>query len=265
MPANEPIMNQVDYAALNHHFRQAKPFQHVVIDGFFLPRFALTLASEFPKYDEPKWFTYDNALERKKTLNDWHAFPSATYRAFSLLNSPAFVDELQRLTGVPLYADPGLHGGGWHIHGQGGNLNPHLDYSLHPKLKLQRKINIIVYLSPELKQEHGGHLGLWEHDANRNLPGHLLVEVEPRFNRAVVFDTTQNSWHGMSRKLAVPDNVFRRSLAAYFLTDPPNSVDERERALFAPREDQDGDPKVSDLIKLRADPERFAQAYRRQD
>jgi hypothetical protein len=46
-----------------------------------------------------------------------------------------------------LYPDPGLHGGGWHMHGAGGNLNPHLDYSIHPKSGLMRKLNIIIYLS----------------------------------------------------------------------------------------------------------------------
>jgi len=88
--------------------------------------------------------------------------------------------------GYSFYIDHGLHGGGWHIHGHGGNLNPHLDYSIHPKMKLMRKLNIIIYMSKELDDTHGGHLGLWDHDLTRNGPGKLVKEIQPKFNRAVI-------------------------------------------------------------------------------
>ena len=50
----------------------------------------------------------------------------------------------------------GLNGGGWHIHANGGKLNPHLDYSMYPKLPYQRKLNIIVYLQPNWEESWGG-------------------------------------------------------------------------------------------------------------
>ena len=43
--------------------------------------------------------------------------------------------------------DYGLHGGGWHLMHHKGKLNPHLDYFIHPKANLQRKYNLIVFLS----------------------------------------------------------------------------------------------------------------------
>ena len=242
-------------------FHDAKPFNYCVVDNFISSEQLPRLESEFLAFDSPKWFIYKNAIEDKKALNDWNAFPAATYQFFAYLNSPGFVAHLSGLVKAPLESDNGLHGGGWHVHGTGGNLNPHLDYSIHPKAGMQRKINIIVYLSRELKPEHGGYLGLWDTDEKTARPGKLIHEVEPRFNRAIIFDTTQNSWHGMSRPLTQPEGIYRKSLAIYYLTEPPMDVDVRARALYAPRDDQKGNPEVENLIRLRADVKESTKVY----
>lgn len=233
-------------------FKLSPPFNHHVYDNFFSEDIAQGLESEFPSYNSERWHLYKNSIEDKKTLNDWNQFGPLTYQCFSFLCSNPFVEALSNLCGVKLYPDIGLHGGGWHIHGNGGNLNPHLDYSIHPKLKLQRKINLIIYLDSHLKKEHGGQLGLWSHDPTLNLPKDLIKEIDPIFNRAVIFDTTQNSWHGMSKTLTTPENVHRKSLAVYFLCDPAEGTDLRMKALFAPREEQKDDQSVKELIEKRS-------------
>ena len=229
------------------------PFHHTIVENFFTDELAQKLESEFLDYNSSKWFVYKNQIEDKKALNDWNVFPKNTYKVLAHLNSPEFLKKLSQLVGTELHSDIGLNGGGWHIHGPGGNLNPHLDYSIHPKLELQRKVNIIVYLSQDLKEEHGGHLGLWTNDEVNFQPEALVKEIVPKFNRAVIFDTTQNSWHGMSRILAQPLGIYRKSLAIYYLCTPPQDVDTRGRALFAAREGQKEDIEVKELIKARAD------------
>jgi len=178
-----------------------------------------------------------------------------------MLNSPKMIKLLEKYVGVNLFPDMGLHGGGWHIHGQGGNLNPHFDYSIHPKCGLQRKLNIIMYLSQDLRpSRHKGHLGLWSHDEINNQPKELVREVAPIFNRAIIFDTTQHSWHGMSQQLQVPKGIYRKSLAVYYLTEPIKA-DSHQRAVYAPRETQKNDKKVLKAIELRQDSQRYAKAY----
>jgi Rps23 Pro-64 3,4-dihydroxylase Tpa1-like proline 4-hydroxylase len=243
-------------------FKDSKPFDHCVIDDFLLPDVAKAIESEFIDYTDSRWMSYKNALEDKKALNDWNAFPQVTYNLFRELISERFLNILGDTLGVRLYQDPGLHGGGWHVHGAGGNLNPHFDYSIHPKVGLQRKINLIIYVSTGLLEKHGGHLGFWTHDPETMQPKDLLKIIQPKFNRAVIFDTTQNSWHGLCRPLTQPPGVYRKSLAVYYLTDPPMNVDLRQRALFAPREDQKGDLEIESLIKKRADPNEYASVYR---
>jgi hypothetical protein len=127
---------------------------------------------------------------------------------------------------------------------------------------LQRKLNIIVYISSALQPEHGGHLGLWEHDPVTGRPGRLMSEIAPKFRRAVIFDTTQNSWHGMSRGLTQPEGIYRKSLATYFLCEPAKDSDPRGRALFAPREEQKGDAGIEELIKARSGVASSEKVYR---
>lgn len=239
------------------------PFPHVVIDNFFEPSFARELAAEFPAFDAPCWHEYSNPLEQKRTLNAWNAFGPATYRAFSWLNSPTFV-ELLRLSihhEGPLYSDPGLHGGGLHAHAAGGKLATHLDYSRHPKTGLQRKVNLLVYLNEDWQDDWGGHLGLWEQNPVQPGPGSLVKSVAPIFNRAIIFQTT-NAWHGLPEPIACPPGQIRKSLAAYFLCEPEVSCDTRTRALFAPAPEQAGDAEILSLIERRANEVTASQSWR---
>ena len=241
------------------------PFDHVIIDGFFHENIAKELEKEFPEFDSEIWHGYENPLEIKKLCNTWNSFPTVTYKAFSLLNSKSFVEILSTnlLSGKDLFSDSGLNGGGWHIHKKGGKLNTHLDYSLHPKMKLQRKLNIIIYMNSNWKKEWGGSLGLWD-NKHREKPGELVTSVWCKFNRAVIFDTTQNSWHGLPEPLNCPEGESRKSLAAYYLCLPPKDVDERGKALFAPTKEQEGDAKILELIKKRSNIETASSVYKKQ-
>ena len=244
-------------------FARAKPFPHCVIDGFFKPEAALALAKEFPPYDSPKWLAYDSPVQVKKTLNSWDAFPPATYRVFAELNSAPFVAAFGALfgRGKKLFPDAGLHGGGWHSHKKGGTLNTHLDYNIHPKAGMQRKLNLLVYLNRNWREEWGGALGLWGADKKTGKAGKLEKEIAPLFNRAVVFDTTCDSWHGMTGAVCAPDGEERRSLAIYYLCAPPKNItaaSERPRALFLPAKGQEKDPEVLKYIRDRAKKTNYA-------
>lgn len=248
------ILAHHDWLALSDQFLKNQPFNHVVIDNFFSQDIVNELVREFPDYNSTTWSVYyDNALENKKTCNNWNQFPAVTYRAFSYLCSEEFTSNLRILVGNNnLIPDIGLHGGGWHAHTRSGRLNIHLDYSIHPKLQLERHYNIIIYLTPDWNSDWGGGLELWSHDVETNQPGYCVHTVENRFNRAVIFDTTQNSWHGLPKDLACPDGQVRRSLAIYYVSDPAPDANPRPRALFAPYGDQHNDAQVLELIAKRS-------------
>jgi Rps23 Pro-64 3,4-dihydroxylase Tpa1-like proline 4-hydroxylase len=228
-----------------------EPFPHYILDNFLEEDYALKLSKEFIDYNHPAWFVYDSPLEVKKACNNWYHFPPTTYEFFQKLNSEYFVGLLSELTGVKLHADHGLHGAGWHVQGNGGRLNVHLDYSLHPKLKLQRKFNFIIYLTPEWKEEWGGNLEFWSHDGSINLPKKKVKTVENKFNRVVLFDASMNSWHGFSKTIKCPIDNYRKSIAMYYLTEPSKDTPERNRALYSPSKEQKANTEILNLIKQR--------------
>jgi len=203
---------------------------------------------------------YKNPIENKMTLNNWNFFPSCTYRTFSFFGKEDFLSNMRFISEEPsLEFDFGLHGGGWHMHGNGGNLNIHLDYNLHPKTKKQRKLNIIVYLTKDWDPAWGGGLELWHGD---NTTAHSKNKtIENIFNRAVIFDTTKNSWHGLPEPIKCPEGVYRKSIAAYFMRPAPAKTETRDRALFTAREDQTDDPSVQEIIRKRSNINTSADVY----
>src|SRR2546423_6799843 len=255
------IRSDIDWEALRAGVADGVPFPHVVIDDFFETALAETLEREIPAFDDPSWWHYSNPIEDKRALNHWDRFPAMTYRAFSYLNGD-FLASLTALTGIAeLRADAGLHGGGWHLHGRGGKLNVHLDYSVHPKLELERRLNLIVYLTSGWDPAWGGALGLWSHDDEATGPKDLVKAVDCRFNRAVIFDTT-HAWHGLPTPIDCPEGVYRKSIATYYLTPARESAATRGQALFAPHGEQAQDESVLDLIRQRSEVATAPKTYR---
>ena len=245
-------------------FGKNDPFDYCVIDNFFDEKVALELESEIPDYDSDIWHFYNNSVEIKKSCNNWNVFPKLTYQVFNYLNSSEFVSILSAgvFNNKELFSDIGLNGGGWHIHKRGGKLNPHLDYATHPKLGLERKFNIIIYLNSKWKDEYGGDLSFWENKID-NQPGEIIVSTAPKFNRAILFDTSQNSWHGLSGELTCPKNEARKSLAVYYLCNPSRIVSNRKKVLFAPTDDQKNNEEVKQLIKARSSEKTAYKVYQK--
>lgn len=261
------MINEFDYNKLHDEFQKSQPFRHCVIDNFFNEDVALQLSEEFPDYDDPNiWAVYGNPIENKKLTPHWGLFPPKTYQIFTMMNTPEFVEKIKRITGIPdLVADYGMHGGGWHIHSRGGKLNMHKDYSIHPKLGMERRINIIIYMTPDWNEEWNGGLELWSHDEEKNLPKECVTKVYNKFNRAILFDTTQNSWHGLSKVLNLPKDIFRKSYAIYYLQKPEKNISNRHKALYYPRDYQINDESVKELIKKRASDDGFSEVYKVED
>ena len=128
---------------------------------------------------------------------------------------------MQKLTGIKetLIPDPYLIGGGLHELRNEGFLNIHADFNRHPKMKLDRRLNILVYLNKNWKDEFGGQLQLWDKDMQE-----CKKNIVPIFNRMVIFSTTNTSYHGNPIKVNHPNSVSRKSIAMYYYTNGrPNS------------------------------------------
>jgi len=175
----------IDFNKLSSEFQNAEPFPHVVIDNFFPPELAEELAASFPSFGEDFWYVYKNPIEDKLACNIPEHMPTRINEVLGELNKDQFLKSLTDLTGIEdLKADHGLHGGGMHCIKKGGKLDIHIDYSIHPTLELERRLNLIMYLNKDWNAEYGGYLEFWNDDVSK-----CIKKVEPIFNRAVIFAT----------------------------------------------------------------------------
>ena len=193
-------------------YRAAKPFPHIVLDDFLDPGILRSVVEEFAASKREKWHHTDREVERKSSSEEEQGFGPFTRTVIHVLNSGPFLTFLEGLTGIEgLIADPHLRGGGLHEITRGGALGVHADFNFYKRLRVYRRLNLIVYLNDHWQDEWGGHLELWE--ANGRRPAERIA---PIFNRAVIFDTSNSSYHGHPHPLQCPEDRSRQSLALYY-------------------------------------------------
>ena len=242
------------------NFNKGRPFPHVVIDNFLKNKIAKKIEKEFPNFTDKELHEYRNYCEIKKSTNLWNLFQPTTYQLISILNSSEFTNNIKKkLKMKNLYSDPGLNGGGLHIMGKGGKLNPHLDYVIHPKLNIKRKFNLIIFVTSNWKDKNGGEICFFgKNKKNKNIPGKMVKKIVPKFNRAILFDTSMYSWHSVSRILT--KNI-RKSIAAYYLILKNKNLENRKKALYSPLKNQIKNKKVKNFIKMRSNIKSYAKVF----
>ncbi|MEQ8908107.1 MAG: 2OG-Fe(II) oxygenase [Vicingaceae bacterium] len=168
------------------------------------------------------------------------------------LNSEPFLSFLQTITGIdePLISDPYFIGGGQHEIKKDGFLKIHADFNKHPKLGLDRRINFLVYLNKDWKEEYGGHFELWDKDMKK-----CEKKILPVFNRLAMFSTTDFSYHGHPDPLNCPEGRSRKSLALYYYSNgrPKSEINqglEKHTTIFKQRDGAENDRGI-DKIPLK--------------
>ncbi len=206
----------------------AQPFHYVIIDDFLPIPIAESIHASYPVPDIEGWdkATYTH---QKHKFSMRSGFPAPIERFFQISATPEFRNVLTDITGVSnLLDDPKLVGGGLHQIVRGGFLDLHVDYNFHPITKLHRRLNLLLYMNKDWKPEYEGYLELWDWVENKR----QLERVAPIFNRAVMFETNEVSYHGHPRPLATPQNTTRKSLALYYYTSERDVVAPEHNTLY---------------------------------
>ncbi len=218
--AGVPVLDLDRWSAqlptLRERYRSAAPFPHIVIDNFLVPEAAQRAATEFPEDTDASWISYLHVNERKYANTDPASWGPTQREVVRQLQSPEFVAFLSELTGIDdLLIDETLEGAGLHQTFRGGYLNIHADFTVHPKRRhWRRRCNVLVYLNSDWEPEYGGDLELWSKDMTT-----LKHKVAPILNRAVIFTTLADSFHGHPDPLRCPPERSRRSMALYYFTE----------------------------------------------
>jgi len=188
----------------------------MVIEEFLEPAFAREVARSYPDYagarGRGREFSAINE-NRKVQITDPDLFPDPVKQLNQALSSRAFIEDLEYVTGIEnLLYDEELRGGGMHLTGPSGRLDVHVDFNYIEERDLHRRLNILIYLNEEWRDDWGGAVELWDEQVRK-----CATSVKPLLNRCVVFATSEISFHGVE-PVTCPRDRRRISFASYYFT-----------------------------------------------
>jgi Rps23 Pro-64 3,4-dihydroxylase Tpa1-like proline 4-hydroxylase len=240
-------------ASVAVQFQSASPFRHFVIDDFVDADTIATINDEFADVAarRERWQQFESGAEIKFALADVTEMGPTTAAVLSAFNSQPFVGFIEQVTGIDgIITDPGFVGGGMHEIASGGFLKIHADFNRHKHLRLDRRLNVILYLNADWDESWGGNLELWDRPMSK-----AEVSLAPQAGRLVCFATDDYSYHGHPDPIACPPDRYRRSLALYYYTNgrPATEVTGEHTTLFRERPGEHIPRTLSDVVaRLRA-------------
>jgi Rps23 Pro-64 3,4-dihydroxylase Tpa1-like proline 4-hydroxylase len=202
-----------------------EPFKHIVIDNFLPAELAEQCFHNFPDLGSDIWDRSNDPEIEVKLRTKWKSefdIPEGILPAIKILNSSIFLSAMSERIGIPkLIPDPYYSGGGLNVTVRGGLLDVHIDGNYHDATGLNRRVNAIIYLNPGWQEGWGGEFGLYDSTGDE-----CLKAVAPLFNRMVIFDTHDFSFHGLPNPLNFPEGHERRSIILYYYTKDPRPSDQ---------------------------------------
>lgn len=214
---SESVTSKLEFLAQSNamHYFQGDPFPHIVIDNFLPEQIVRDALAVYPNSKQLRWIDYDRKYERKLAFPEAEKLASPIRDLLYFLNSAVVLRFLENLTGIRgLIPDPYFLGGGLHQIEPGGYLGVHADFNRYEHLKLDRRLNLLLYLNLDWNEEYGGHLELWDRSMTS-----CVKKILPIFNRCVVFSTTSDAYHGHPKPLNCPQHRTRKSIATYYYTN----------------------------------------------
>ena len=201
--------------ANTERYAAGKPFPHIYFDDFLPTQAAEAALRDFPEPRQVKWSEFDNPQEKKLAFDVVERLPSGVRDVLHFMNSRPMLEFLEILTGIKgVIPDPYYIGGGLHQIKPGGKLAVHAGFNHHSRLNLERRINVLIYLNKDWKEEYGGNFELWDRNVTR-----AEKKILPIFNRCAIFSTTSISFHGHPVPLACPPDRNRKSIATYYYSN----------------------------------------------
>lgn len=211
-------------------YQSGEPFHHICIDDFLPMAVIERVRTDINSLPEAE-LSLDMAQEKLKSNYNPDRLPEYTRHVFQALNARPFVLFLEEMTGIKgLIPDPYYIGGGIHKTLNGGYLNIHADFNVHTHMRVERRLNVLIYLNPPWKEEWGGSFEVWDNDMK-----HKMASFTPTENRMVCFSTSSTSWHGNPEPVNHPDGLPRLSMALYYYTATWDDTRPEHSTLFRPR------------------------------
>lgn len=169
--------------------------KHIILDNLLPDELCTEIYDSFPKGSEG-FYSRSTFRERKKTSANMSLYNKIINDAIYAFQDDKILSIISEITGIKgLEADKKLYAGGLSIMEKGDFLNPHIDNSHNLKREEYRRLNILYYVTPNWCIENGGNFELWDAKVKHQ------KTIVSKFNRMVLMETTQDSWHSVSKVL----------------------------------------------------------------
>ena len=219
-------------------FETAQPFKHLVIDNFLVRKQAQILLENFPSFNPQKAISELGKVGGKAVNEDLIGLGGVYQQFGRYIQAQEFLELISQLTGIDnLIPDPSFYGGGTHENLHGQELDPHIDFNFDERHWYHRRLNLLIYLNPQWQADWGGNLEL--HSNPRQPEENKIKSFVPIFNRCLIFETNEHSWHGFSQ-INLPENqrhLSRKSLSIYLYTKerPIEELSPSHTTFYIPR------------------------------
>ena len=204
-------VNQFD--DFHKKFIDSESLPSILIENFLKEDIAFDLFNECQNTDDINWKVFTRNGSHMKEYNNIDDLPHA-YRFYSFLHSSPFLKWLEGVTGIDgLISDPHLIGAGYSKSFDGDTLKIHTDFNWNEKLKLHRAVSLIVYLTPDWKEEYGGGLDFYDRERKN------VIKTFPcLFNNCLIWNFNELGFHGYNKPITCPENLSRNSIRVFYYT-----------------------------------------------
>ncbi|HYC74873.1 2OG-Fe(II) oxygenase [Brevundimonas sp.] len=209
---------------------EGTPTRYAIIDDLLPEEITRRIHGCFPPQAEG-FRVLDSFREKKRQAFDLSNRPELLADIVYALQSKPVVERIGELTGIEgLDGDPTLYAGGVSMMLPGDFLNPHIDNSHEATRRKYRRINSLFYVTPDWVESNGGNLELWDDKVSEP------VTIVSTFNRLVLMETNDRSWHSVSPVVAGPPRCCVSNY--YFSEASPNGEEYYHVTSFTGRPEQ---------------------------
>jgi len=231
-------INDIDILKFKSQFNAtSKPFRYAYIDNFLKENECDSFANSYPPEENKTWYIFRDEIHGEKNvfergmlgISNVESLPKQALAIINELNSNTFIEILREMTSLDnLVKDSHNEIGQWagiRAMKSGAYQSIHSDARKHPHLGLEKRITLVGYLNKEWTPEHKGNTEIWNNDMTE-----CIDTVQPLYNRVLIFENTEKSYHG------VPEvKAYRKTYLTSYLLDSDDFKETRPKARFMKR------------------------------
>jgi len=228
--AFDPVALRAQAVDSREQYLNAQPWPHAVVQNLIPHSLIAAAAEECAEVGDRLLLTTAGRNQIKQEAAS--GLGPVTTRLLAELEGPVFQEFLETVTGVRgLQPDPTHALAGMHRTPVGGFTLVHRDFRRHPITNLHHRVNVLLYLNPEWHHDWGGFLELWPPDMKQ-----VGRRIAPRGNTIVLWETHDQTLHGLPDPVACPSQMSRLSLASYWYSPTSREAPVKlRRPVFARR------------------------------